>query len=175
MNTKKMTINALLAAMCAVLGYVSLDLGYLKVTFESVPVLMAGLMFGPGSGALVGGIGTLIYQLLRYGVSATTLLWMLPYILSGFISGLFAKKYGFRNTTIQLAFIISSMEILVFLLNTAVIYIDSKLYGYYSFAYVFGSFFVRFAIAIVKCAAFSVVIPRLLIAMSGITGNGRRG
>ena len=50
-RTVRLTVNAMLAALCACLGYISLDLGNLKITFESLPVLMAGLMFGPASGA----------------------------------------------------------------------------------------------------------------------------
>ena len=64
-STTQLTINAMLAALCAVLGYVSLEMGNFKLTFESVPVLMAALMYGSVSGALVGGVGTFIYQILR--------------------------------------------------------------------------------------------------------------
>ena len=60
-HTTQLTLNAMLAAVCAVLGYLALDLFTLKVTFESFPVLLAGLMFGPVNGALVGLIGTFIY------------------------------------------------------------------------------------------------------------------
>lgn len=82
-KVRQLSMNAIMAAMCAVLGYLSLDLGNLKVTFESLPILVSALLFGPADGMIVGGIGTLIYQLLRYGVSITTPLWMLPYIVCG--------------------------------------------------------------------------------------------
>lgn len=54
LNTKRLTIDAMLAALCAVLGYISLDLGNLKTTFESLLILLDGL--------LIGAIGTFIYQ-----------------------------------------------------------------------------------------------------------------
>ena len=56
----------MLCAMCAVLGYVALDLGSIKLTFESLPVLLGALLFGPVDGMFIGGIGTLLYQLVRY-------------------------------------------------------------------------------------------------------------
>ena len=40
MKTKQLTLDAMLAAMCAVLGYVALDMGNIKITFESLPILL---------------------------------------------------------------------------------------------------------------------------------------
>ena len=59
-NTRQLTINAMMAAMCAVLGYIALDMGNLKVTFESLPILISDLLFGPVDGMIVGGMGTLV-------------------------------------------------------------------------------------------------------------------
>jgi hypothetical protein len=42
--------------LCAVLGYISLDLGCIKITFESLPVLVAAMLFGSADGMLVGGL-----------------------------------------------------------------------------------------------------------------------
>ena len=94
-STKQLALDAMLAAMCAVLGYLSLDFGNLKVTFESVPILLGALLFGPADGAAVGLVGTLIYQLLRYGGAVTTPLWIAPYVLCGLLVGLYAKRNGF--------------------------------------------------------------------------------
>lgn len=172
-NTTQLTVNAILAALCALLGYISLDFGNLKITFESVPVLMAGLMYGPVSGALVGGVGTLIYQILRYGITATTALWILPYVAAGLAVGWYAKKYNFSNTNRQLLFIISVAELMIFAINTFSIYVDSIIYGYYSFVYVFGAIGTRFILAVLKSVVFGIEIPRLLKRMSKITNNGK--
>lgn len=164
MTTKKLAVNALLAAMCAVLGAISLDLGNLKLTFESLPVLVAALLFGPIDGLAVGGIGTLLYQVLRYGVSATTALWILPYILCGLFTGLYAKKRGYTLSTRQMAFIMFTMSIMIFVLNTLVLYIDSKVYGYYSAVFIFGSMVPRVLICLAKAAVFTAIMPPLLRA-----------
>lgn len=164
MKTKQLTTDAVLAAMCAVLGAVSLDLGNLKISFESLPVLMAALMFGPWDGFAVGGIGTLIYQLLRYGVSVTTVLWMLPYALCGALAGYYAKREGFKLNNKQVTAAVFVSCALIFLLNTLVMYVDSKVYGYYSFAYIFGSMLPRIAVFLIKSAAFSAIMPLLLRA-----------
>lgn len=164
MTTRKLAVNALLAAMCAVLGAISLDFGNLKVTFESLPVLVAALLFGPIDGLAVGGIGTLLYQVLRYGVTATTALWILPYILCGFLTGLYAKKRAYTLSTKQMAFIMFAMSIMIFALNTLVLYIDSKIYGYYSTVFIFGSMVPRVLICLAKAAVFTAIMPPLLRA-----------
>lgn len=164
MKTKQLAADAVLAAMCAVLGAVSLDFGNLKISFESLPVLMAALMFGPLDGLAVGGIGTLIYQVLRYGVTVTTLLWCLPYALCGVLAGWYAREKGFVLSRRQLAIAVFSACILIFVLNTAVMYVDSIVYSYYSFVYIFGSIVPRILICFVKAAAFTAVLPSLMRA-----------
>lgn len=165
MKAKQMATDAMLIAICALLGYLSVDLGNLKVTFESIPILVAALMFGAVDGLAVGGLGTLIYQLLRYGVTITTPLWMLPYMLCGLFVGLFSQHHHFELTTGQTAILIILNEIMITLLNTGVMYIDSKIYGYYSFVYIFGTFVLRVVICVVKAVLYAVIIPKLIAAI----------
>ncbi len=164
MKTRELCFNALLAAMCAVLGAVSLELGNFKISFESLPVMLAGLLFGPLSGFLVGGVGTLIYQLLRYGLSVTTLLWIAPYALSGLLLGLYARKKGFSLSRRQVALAVALASLLIFVLNTGVMYVDSVVYQYYSFLYIFGSMPLRLVILVVKAVGFGAVMPALIAA-----------
>ena len=63
MKTRQLTMDAVLAAMCAALGSISIDLGNLKFSFESLPVIIGALLFGPVDGVFIGGIGTLIASL----------------------------------------------------------------------------------------------------------------
>ncbi len=162
MKARQIAIDAMLAAMVAVLGYLSIDTGAVKFTFESLPILVGALLFGPFDGALIGGVGTLIYQLLRYGVSATTLLWMLPYIMCGAFVGAYAKEKNFVLSRRQILIIVIMNELLITILNTGVIYIDSRIYGYYYPALIWGSLALRLIICIVKGAAFSIILPELL-------------
>lgn len=164
MKTRQLTMDAALAAMCAALGSISIDLGNLKLSFESLPVIIGALLFGPVDGLLIGGIGTFLYQFLRYGLTVTTPLWILPYILCGLVVGLYAKKRGFRFDIYQLAFIITAASLLIFVLNTGVLYIDSKVYGYYSAVYIFGTIIPRTFICFAKAAVFTAVMPTLLAA-----------
>ena len=161
-KTEKFAIDSMLAAMCAVLGYISLDFGNIKVTFESLPILLGAFLLGPVDGLAIGGIGTLIYQLLRYGITVTTPLWMLPYMLCGLLVGYYAKKKDFKPTNRQIMIVVVLNELMITILNTGVIYVDSHIFGYYTPAYVLGSLAIRFVICILRAVVFGVLLPKLI-------------
>lgn len=162
---QQLSIDAMLAAMCMVLASVALQLGgNFKITFESVPVHIGALLFGPIDGMIIGGIGTFIYQVLfsGYGFTATTLLWILPYVACGLIVGLYAKRKEFCLNRKQMVFIIVVSELVITLLNTFALYVDSKVMGYYSAAFVFGTLAARLVVCIVKAVIYGEVLPILI-------------
>lgn len=162
MNAKRMTVISMLAAMCAVLGAISIDLGNLKITLESIPVILGAALFGPIDGALVGFVGTFVYQVIRYGFSVTTLLWMLPYCVCGLIVGFYAKKRDYNLSVKQMILIVVIAELVITTLNTGVLYIDSKIYGYYSAVYIFGTLVPRYLICVGKAVAEGALLPLLI-------------
>lgn len=171
MKTRQLTLDAMLCALCAVLGYVALDLGNVKLTFESLPILLGGLLFGPVDGMLIGGVGTLIYQLLRYGVSATTLLWIVPYIVCGLIAGAWGRINHFRLERAQTVFLVVCAELAVTGLNTVPIYVDSKLYGYYYPGIILGVLALRLVISVGKGIAFGLILPELIGTIRRVLGG----
>jgi len=165
MNTKKLTIDSMLAAMCAVLGYLAIDMGNIKITFESLPILLGALLFGPFDGVLIGGIGAFISQLMKYGITMTTALWILPYIVCGFMVGSHAKNNNYNLSRTKLTTIVITNELLITLLNTVVLYVDSKIYGYFTVEYIYGALAIRLLIAIAKAVVFSLVLPPIIKAI----------
>lgn len=165
-QTKRLAVVGMLSAMCAVLGLISVDLGNLKFTFESFPILIAALLGGPLDGFLTGALGTLIYQLLRYGISATTILWILPYALCGALVGAYAYAKRFSLSRRQLYMTVIINELLISVINTVVLYIDSMVYGYYNPVYIFGSIAPRFIVCLLKAVVFAAVLPTVLHAVS---------
>lgn len=141
-----------------------IKLSNFKFTFEAFPILVAGLLLGPVDGLLVGAIGSTIYQLLfsGYGITPTTPLWVLPHALSGLIVGLYAKykKYDldFKNTV----FISIISALLVTTLNLLALYVDSKMFGYYSKTLVFGNIIFKIITGIILSIIYSSVLPKLL-------------
>ena len=85
MNTKRLVTVAVLIALYTVLSLFSANLGLIKLTFESFPVLVASLMFGWVDGLLVGAVGGLLNQMLTYGFTVTTLMWILPNAMRGLL------------------------------------------------------------------------------------------
>ncbi len=90
MKTKQMAYDAILTAMCVVLGLVSLDFGNLKITFEDLPILLGAALFGPWDGMIIGVLGTSIYQMLRFGADPTLPLWVIPLMVGGLVAGMLA-------------------------------------------------------------------------------------
>ncbi len=165
MKTRQMAIDSMLAAMCAVLGAVSIEMGNMRLTLESVPILIGALLFGPADGAVIGFVGSFVYQVLRYGFTATTLLWILPYVVCGLVVGFIAKRRGFDMNTRQTVLTVVLAELLITTLNTGALYIDSKVYGYYSAVYVFGTLLPRYAICVGKAVVVGALLPPLLQAV----------
>ncbi len=168
MKAKQLAIDAILAAMVAVLGYVSIDAWVFKITLESLPLLIGALLLGPADGLLIAAVGTFISQLLLYGISATTVLWMLPYMLCGLLVGFLAKRKGYELSRRDMIVYSVIGEFLITLLNTGVIYADSKIYGYYYPAIITGNLAVRLGIFAIKALAFALVIPPLIKALKKV-------
>lgn len=171
MKTRQLTLDAMLCALCAVLGCVALDLGSVKLTFESLPILLGGLLFGPVDGMFIGGVGTLIYQLIRYGVSATTLLWIVPYIVCGLVAGAWARAKDFQPGRAQTVALVVAAELSVTLLNIIPIYVDSRIYDYYYPGIILGVLALRLVICVAKAVAFGLLLPELAEAIHRVLGG----
>ena len=169
-TTRQLCIDAMLAALCAVLGYLAIDIISVKVTLEGIPVLIGALLFGPVDGVLIGGVGTFVYQVIRYGFTPTTPLWILPYVVYGLGMGFYAKavKFNFSNRIASTIAIIIG-EGVVTAINTLALYIDSKMFGYYSPGFITGALAIRIVICICKAIILALVIPSLVTRLKTIT------
>ena len=135
-----------------------------KFTLEAFPIYVASLLLGPVDGLIVGGVGSFIYQILfsGYGITATTVLWVLPHALSGYVAGLFARSKNFSLDFKQTCLIVIISNLLVTALNTLALYADAKIYGYYSFALVFGNILIKIITGIILAVLYSLALPKLL-------------
>lgn len=161
-NTKLITTSAILIAMYVALSYVAIDLKVMKFSFAGLPVIVGGFLFGPIPGLMIGAVGATLEQLIRYGITATTVLWIVPVAARGLIVGWYAKKKDFKMTTFEMGFIMILSALVVTVLNTVGIYIDSHIYHYYNFATVFGAIGMRVVTAIVTCLVYLSIMPYLL-------------
>ena len=93
MQKKKLTytlcVLALLTAMMVLLTMtISIQTPYFKLTFGSLPVVLASLLFGPLEGAVVAVLGEFLVQVLGpYGLTHTTVIWIWPPAIRALVVG----------------------------------------------------------------------------------------
>lgn len=87
-------LSAILSAMGVILGqYLSIKIGdSLRIGFGSLPVLLAGALFGPWVGLLVGAVSDIVGCILYYGLGNMIPLVTLGMMAEGFLAGLIAQK-----------------------------------------------------------------------------------
>lgn len=161
-KTKRIACDAMLCAMYVALSFVSINLPNMKLSVDSLPILVAAALLGPIDGLVVGLLGSFLNQMLTYGFTVTTLLWILPAGVRGLLVGLYAKKRNFDMTLEQTALITILSALVVTALNTLVMFIDSKIFGYYSWAYVFGAVVPRIIAGILTASAFAALLPPIV-------------
>ena len=106
-TTRRIATDAMLSAMFVCLSFISINIGNaMKISVDSLPILVAALLLGPLDGLAVGLVGSFLNQLLTYGLSVTTVLWILPaglrglvvLILGGVMYSIGAILYGLGKT-----------------------------------------------------------------------------
>lgn len=172
MKPKRLVTNAMLIAMYVVLSLVAtINAGNMKFTLDSLPIIVGAALFGPVDGMIIGLMGSFLNQMLTYGFTATTVLWIIPAGIRGLMIGFYAKHHNFDMSFKQTQFITISSALAVTAVNTLVMYIDSKIYGYYSFAYVFGGILPRIIAGIIVAFVFGAILPHILKPIKKIVAS----
>ena len=126
-----MTLLGLSLALFIILNYASFNLQFVKFSLKGLPVIFVSVVFGPLSGMLVGGLGELINQLVSpYGITATTPLWIIPWVLQGLIVGLLFKQKHVKTHPVLWILTVILCCIVVTSVNTLVIWVDGLIMGY---------------------------------------------
>jgi len=166
---------ALLAAAYFVLSItLTIKTPYLEITFKSLPVVVGALMFGPVGGGLVALFGELLAQMIGpYGLMPTTVLWLLPPLTRGLLLGAVANAFAKRGDHLEKRplrcyGVCLGASIVTSCVTTVCLWLDSLIYDYYSFAFVFGSALIRFGKDIVIVAIVTtIVIPLMKLLRRG--------
>ncbi len=163
-SVRMMAVDAVLIAMYVVLNSFSLRAANIKFTLDAFPIIVGAAMFGPLHGSLIGFLGSAVYQLFfsGYGITPTTLLWMIPAIVRGLVIGLYSKHKGYEPSGMGLIIITIISGICVTSLNTLALYVDSIIYNYYSYELVFGLLIPKFIISIILAVIFALIVPSLV-------------
>ena len=121
-RTKLISTSAMMTAISVVVGifcknYLNFGLGLFRITFENLPIIMTGIIFGPIAGGVVGVASDLISYLFSAQAYPPNLIVTLGAAMSGIISGLssrlIVRKKGSAQIIVSgtLAHVIASMII----------------------------------------------------------------
>jgi ECF transporter S component (folate family) len=170
-KTRRLTTDAVLMALYVILtAFVSIRAGNLHISLASLPIVVCALLYGPGDACAVAALGEFMNQMLSYGFTVTTPLWLIPPMIRALTIGIAASaaaKQGKRLERSVLWFYVlcAAAAVLTTLSNTGVIWVDSLLLGYFSEAYVFGDFTVRLVTGLVTSAVVATAAMPVTIAL----------
>lgn len=161
-TTRETVLKALFIALHVVLCYLTIRLWNMNITLSGLPIIIGAALFGPVAGLEIGLIGSFLAQILQYGFTATTLLWIIPAGVRGLTVGWYAMKKHYTMTKAELTAVVIVSSLLVTIINTVVMYLDSVIYGYFSYAYVFGALAFRLLSALITSVIYvTLTIPFL--------------
>lgn len=119
-SIRALTISAMLTAISVVIGIfcktaLNFDGGLFRITFENLPIILSGILYGPIVGGVVGACSDLVSYLLSSQAYPPNLIVTLGATLVGVLSGISSKLIIRKKGTLQivvsgaLAHIVGSM------------------------------------------------------------------
>lgn len=119
-NIRVLTTAAMLTAMSIIIGifcknYMDFGRGLFRITFENLPIILAGIFFGPLVGGIVGAASDVISYLLStqvYGINLIVTAGAVTVgVVSGIVSHYIVKKNGYVKFVLScvIAHILGSM------------------------------------------------------------------
>ena len=172
-TAKRIALNAVMAAVFVALSLVSFIIAGVKVTLEGLPVVICAILYGPVDAAIVGGLGKFINQMLTFGMTPTTVLWILPAVVQGLVTGIgvvvlrkLLRDHRFENKGYFLGVlaVCAVGGMLAAVLNTLAYYVDSKMFGYYDYFLVLGVFWIRLVIN----AGFGILMGNVAMSITHV-------
>ena len=112
-HLRVLVFSAVLCALTVILAqYASIKIGSsIRIGFGSLPIFLAGLLFGPWVGLAVGLVGDLVGCAMYYGLGSLIPLVTLGMMAEGFLAGILGKKLTAFSVTFStfLAHIVGSL------------------------------------------------------------------
>ena len=165
----RIAIDAMLAALYIALAYLTIEIGNIHITAMTLAIIVCAMLYSPIDAAVVGLLGEFIMQLLGYGLTPTTILWILPPAIYGALLGVMmwiCRGFGRRPEKSPM-FLVPACFISALVLtglNTLVQYLDAIIVGY-SAAYIFVDLPTRILVGLGTAILLSVASMPIVIAL----------
>lgn len=178
-TVSRMTQCALLAALYVVLStYFSVRVTFIHITFSSLPVVLAAFLMGTGPALLVAGLGEFMAQVLGYGLSISTFLFMGPQLVRALVLGVMTaalcKGFFVEKKPLVLGSIVLTASVATSLTTTLSLWIDSHLMGYYSYHLVFVMSVQRMVSSLVTATVISLICVPVVGALRRLPAMQKR-
>ena len=160
----RLVLNALFVALYVVFSvFLAFKGKTIEVSWASLPILVCAFLFRPADAIAVAICGSFLEQLLTYGVSATTPLWMTPVILQALVASVAAYLLRKNMKLWKMIIIIAFSELLLTIANIGVSYVDALLFDYLEYLVI--DIPVRLLNGGVRTVISSVLVPLLLLPL----------
>ena len=160
----KISFCAVFAAMYVVLALIDIGIGpNIRLSFGSLPIIIMSLLFGPAVGVCTALVGELLNQILTYGLTVTTPIWLLVPMIRAFIIGFGAKLYKKKfdkpiECRLPWLYVVTGVAAAATtFFNTIAIGLDAWIFGFFSWPYVTAALAIRFAVGIVTAIILSTI------------------
>ena len=151
---------SMVSALSFVLGRLTLSFDNLKITFAAFPILLLACISSYwGDAAIASFVAQFLSQMLTYGLSMTTVLWIFPSVFRAVVFWFLVHKI-LKNNLHKVSYYVGAdvIAVSVTVLNTLVIALDAIIFGYYTPTYVYGMFFIRLGSGIISMMLMSCVV-----------------
>ena len=129
---QQICVCAVMIALHIVLELLAIRIGNdYKITFAGLPFVVIAVFYGPLAGFATGLVGTFLSQLLTFGITVTTPLWILPGAVHGLTMGLLHLAFKRKMQLKPIGICIFISGFITTLFNLAATYFDSRIFHYY--------------------------------------------
>ena len=177
----RLALDSMLAALYFILTYVTIRVGNFHITFASIMVVIPSILFGLPDSIFIALLGEFLNQILTYGISITTPLWILPPLFRALMISCFSTYFIKKNDRLENHIIIYFIVVLVgglltSIANTGVTFLDGYIMGY-SVNFVLLTTIFRFLINIATSIVVAIVsLPIVkLLRRSTYLESSKRG
>ena len=140
----------------------------IKITFATLPFIIIALLCGPIEGLVTGLLGTFLSQLITFGITPTTAIWIIPGTVCGLTAGLIYKAFKRRPDVGPIAASVSIAMLVFVVLNWIASYFDGVvIYKYMTIEALFALIPMRLLIGALLAVVYIIVAIPLCKALQG--------